>query len=206
MITSEKTDLIIKAIIEFQKEIKPIKKTEINPYYKSTYADLTSVLEAIKTPLETAELSFVQFPDEDGLTTRLMHSSGQWIQATMKLFLSKQDAQGQGSAITYARRYALTSILGLATEDDDGNKASQPVAVVVSAEKLACHICQAPANRKSGTSLKGKPYQGIFCTANREHIQWETVDKTPKKQALPVQPLPQDDWRDKEIRLEDIPF
>lgn len=66
-------------------------------------------------------------PDGDGLTTIVMHESGEWIMATAKLELSKPDPQGQGSAITYMRRYALSAALGLVTEDDDdGNAASTP--------------------------------------------------------------------------------
>jgi hypothetical protein len=73
---------------------------------------------------------FSQFPDGDGLTTMLMHSSGEWLAATSRMTPKDQTPQGQGSAITYLRRYALSSVLGLATEDDDdGNAASKaPVA------------------------------------------------------------------------------
>jgi hypothetical protein len=67
-----------------------------------------------------------QIPDGNGLTTIIMHDSGEWIRATATLTLDKQTPQGQGSAITYMRRYALSAALGIATEDDDGgNEASK---------------------------------------------------------------------------------
>lgn len=117
---------IAKALISFHKEMKPVKKESKNPFFKSAYADLSSILEAVNEPLQKAGLSFVQFPvGENTLTTMLMHESGQWIQSNYKMEPSKKDPQGTGSAITYARRYALGAILGISTEeDDDGNKAN----------------------------------------------------------------------------------
>jgi len=128
METSTSIVNIAKAIIEFQKEIKPIKKGETNPFFKSKYADLPAILEAIKEPLSKAGLSFVQFPTGvNQLSTILMHTSGEFMKSTVQMNPVKNDPQGFGSCVTYFRRYALGSILGLSTEeDDDGNKASTP--------------------------------------------------------------------------------
>jgi hypothetical protein len=128
MNTSESTIEITKALIAFHQEIGKIKKDAKNPFFKSDYATLSSILEAIKDPLTSNGLTFVQFPDgENGLTTRLMHESGEWMEATYRMIPAKNDPQGLGSAITYQRRYSLGAVLGLNIDnDDDGNPASSP--------------------------------------------------------------------------------
>ena len=104
-----------------------VTKDATNPHFKSKFTSLDNIIATIRTPLSKCGLAFAQFPDGDGLTTILTHTSGEWIKSTANLKLVKQDPQGQGSAYTYARRYALSAILGLATdEDDDGNEASKP--------------------------------------------------------------------------------
>lgn len=117
---------IAKAIGLFQVKMSPIKKDSSNPFFKSKYASLSTILEQIQIPLEECGLSFCQFPDGECLTTILMHhESGEFMQACYNIHPAKSDPQGIGSAITYARRYALASILGLnIDEDDDGNAAS----------------------------------------------------------------------------------
>jgi hypothetical protein len=92
---------------------------------RSATCGRTSSSAASSAILAAYGLSFSQFPDEDGLTTILMHSSGEWMSAHAKLIIRDQTPQGHGSAITYLRRYALSAVLGIATEDDDdGNAAS----------------------------------------------------------------------------------
>lgn len=115
------------ALCKFQGEVSKIKKTETNPFFKSKYASLSDILDVIREPLSNNGLSFVQFPSgENGLITLLMHNSGEWISDLYFMKPVKNDPQGLGSVITYQRRYALGSILGLnIDDDDDGNKASQ---------------------------------------------------------------------------------
>jgi hypothetical protein len=104
-----------------------VKKEAENPYFNSKYADLASIIDAIKEPLAANGLSFSQFPDGDGLTTILMHETGEFIEATSCMQPADRKPQTIGSYITYLRRYALGSILGVATEaDDDGNTATKP--------------------------------------------------------------------------------
>ena len=127
----EKSDSIkeiAKALLVFHSKVQKIAKSENNPFFKSKYADLPSVLEGIQEPLQESGLCFVQFPDVKSLTTILMHAeSGEFMQASYDLQPEKINPQGMGSAITYARRYALGAILGLNTDkDDDGNKGSEP--------------------------------------------------------------------------------
>lgn len=126
---SESIKEIAAALVSFHKEVGKVKKSETNPFFKSKYADLSSILDVIETPLNSAGLSFVQFPiGEHELMTMLMHTSGEWIKGSYKMTPTKNDPQGAGSVITYQRRYALGAILGLNIDiDDDGNKASKEI-------------------------------------------------------------------------------
>jgi hypothetical protein len=118
------------ALIEVQKEVPKIPKTSDNPFFKSKYADLADV-KTLADPIITKHgLAVTQWPSSndkgDTLVTMLLHRSGQFIKSEMQLHLTKSDAQGQGSALTYARRYAYMASLGLVADaDDDGNRASQ---------------------------------------------------------------------------------
>src|SRR3990167_4037379 len=107
MITSPKTGNITKALFDFQSKVGVVKKDGQNPFFKSTYATLSSVLETIAQPLRESGLTFTQFPDGlNGLTTRVIHpESDEWIEASYVVTPAKNDPQGQGSALTYQRRY-----------------------------------------------------------------------------------------------------
>jgi hypothetical protein len=123
---SQSIKAIAAALLTFQSNMAKIKKDSANPFYKSKYASLSTILEHIQTPLADSGLSFAQFPDGNQLTTILMHAeSGDWMQSSYDISPVKSDPQSIGSAITYARRYALGAILGLnIDEDDDGNAAT----------------------------------------------------------------------------------
>jgi hypothetical protein len=103
-------------------------KDSANPFFKSKYADLASIWDACREPLSKNELAIIQIPQCDGIETILAHSSGEWIKGFLKISPAKQDAQSIGSALTYARRYALAAMVGIAPEDDDGNAAVTPPA------------------------------------------------------------------------------
>lgn len=118
------------ALSKAQGEIKGALKDQNNPFFKSKYADLGSVVEAIRGPLVKNGLSYVQLTeptekDEVRVETVILHESGEWISSVLALPVSKADAQGFGSALTYARRYGLSAAFGVAPEDDDGNAASK---------------------------------------------------------------------------------
>lgn len=126
------------ALCSAQGAMGSVSKDAKNPAFKRdgkalTYATLESVIEAAKPALKDAGLAFTQAPGVvvDGsleVTTMLVHGeSGQWMRSTLHVPLQQRTAQGVGSAITYARRYALMSVLGLPAEDDDGNDASKRV-------------------------------------------------------------------------------
>jgi ERF superfamily len=120
---------LAKALSLAQGEMGAAKMDSVNPFYKSKYANLGSVIESIKVPLKNHGLSISQFTEGDGtnvtLTTVLMHESGQWLSSTVSLPLppdSKNIAQQLGIISTYLRRYGLSAILSVYTEEDtDGN-------------------------------------------------------------------------------------
>jgi hypothetical protein len=130
MPNSEQIDLLSKALVGAQGEFTAVPRGSENPFFHSSYADLATVVQAASPVLAKHGLAVSQFPSrEDGapvLVTYLLHESGQYISHSMPLTPTKSDPQAVGSAITYARRYAFSAVLGLVTEaDDDGNAASQ---------------------------------------------------------------------------------
>ncbi len=124
--TSDATDKLELAICKMQNDFKPLIKDKVNPFFKSTYATLDAVLEATKDARHKHLVTVTQWPHrlQDGtevLTTRVAHA-GQWMQATMTLFISKHDSQGAASACTLTKRTAFTAAVGIAAEEDvDGN-------------------------------------------------------------------------------------
>jgi len=124
---SESIKNIASALLTFDSMVATIGKTATNPFFKNQYAPLPEILDKIKEPLMNSGLTVKQFPEgEHQLTTIIMHpASGEWISATYTMKPAKDDPQGEGSRITYQRRYALGACLGLNIDvDDDGNKAS----------------------------------------------------------------------------------
>lgn len=120
------------ALAKAQEEFPLVKKTDSNPFFKSKYAGLPSVLEVVLPVLHKNGLYLSQSPITDGerigIKTKIIHAeTGETLEDSFTMNLTKNDPQGAGSAITYARRYALVSMLGLnVDEDDDGNLASTP--------------------------------------------------------------------------------
>jgi hypothetical protein len=116
------------ALAKAQAEIEGAAKGKVNPAFRSKYADLASVWDAIRAPLTKNGLSVVQAPmvtpEGTTLRTMLLHASGQWMASTYPISPTKNDMQGIGSATTYARRYSLMAMVGVAPEDDDGNAAT----------------------------------------------------------------------------------
>lgn len=110
---------------DLQKSIGKVVKTADNPYFKSKYADLNALMDIIKPQLDKNGWILVQTVDEDFLNTKLHHlRTNQGIESNVHLLTAKPDMQQLGSAITYARRYALLAMLNIETIDDDGNLAS----------------------------------------------------------------------------------
>ena len=121
---SEKIEKLADALSKAQKQLSAVEKDGKNSHFGNNYSTLGAVLEACHKVLPEHGLSISHTCKDKILRTRLMHTSGQWIAGEMPLLMSRQDMQGFGSALTYARRYATTSIVGLPEKDDDGNVAA----------------------------------------------------------------------------------
>ncbi len=141
---SDQINELASALAKAQGAIKGAIKDTANPFFKSKYADLSSVWDACRDQLAANGLAVIQTPCQSdsggiGIETMLAHSSGQWVSSQYSMPVAKLDAQGVGSAITYARRYALAAMVGVAPEDDDGNSATgkpAPEVKTLSPDKL----------------------------------------------------------------------
>lgn len=128
---TEQTKLAVKgiysALAAAQIEMGPALKDSTNPAFKSKYADLASVMAACLPALNRHGIAVIQPPVDDDhgryVKTILAHESGETLECRVPLIIGKNDMQGYGSAVTYARRYGLMSMAGIAPEDDDGNAA-----------------------------------------------------------------------------------
>ena len=184
---SETQSEILKALAQFHKNIIQPKKDANNPFFKSKYVPLENVTEVIDKVAPEYGLAYAQeaLTNADkgmvGVTTLLTHESGEWIEFE-PLFLKadKQTAQGYGSAITYARRYALSSAFGIASEtDDDGNETTTQTA---NAQKSFndergqfMNRIQSVANAKGGNP--DKTYSYILKQLNSNEITPQNINK-----------------------------
>jgi len=127
MIKSDSIVELAKALAAAQGELTNASKNAKNPHYKSDYADLGEILNVVRPVFSKHGLGIMQMPDyEAGMVTvktLVTHASGEYISSDIRLPVGKQDAQGVGGAITYARRYSLAAVAGIGQEDDDGNSA-----------------------------------------------------------------------------------
>lgn len=125
---SENLNELALALSKAQGEISPAIKDSNNPFFKSKYADLNSIWSSARVPLSKNGLAIIQTTEKDpggqlNLITTLVHASGQWVKSAMPVITTKTDIQSLGSALTYCRRYSLSAICGISTdEDDDGEK------------------------------------------------------------------------------------
>jgi len=175
------------ALVKCQSQIKTALKDSKNPHFKSSYADLTSVMLACKDALAANDLAVLQLSriHESGapvLVTRIIHTSGEHIEGEFPLVCKDpNDPQKLGSAVTYARRYALSAALGITADDDDGQAAAghtpapapKPQAKPASnsmADLFAAHRLAYP---KAVEDLIGKPV-----------AQWSETDKTTAREAI----------------------
>ena len=129
MYQSEQIDQLATALAKAQGEFTPAIKDAANPFFKSKYANLCSVYKSCQEPLSKNGLSISQptMRDENGqwiLVTKLLHSSGQWMSSHTPIITAKADIQAFGSAVTYARRYALSALVGVVTDEDDDGEAA----------------------------------------------------------------------------------
>lgn len=122
---SESIIKLSEALCKAQKNFKTAKKNKINPYFHSKYADYSEILSCVKEPLNNEGISILQPVKDDIVETILLHESGEYILSQTRIYNLSNKPQDYGSAITYARRYALSAILSIdSDEDDDGNIAN----------------------------------------------------------------------------------
>jgi hypothetical protein len=159
---SDSISELAQALAKAQGQIDAASKGAVNPHFKSKYADLNALREAIREPLAVNDLSVVQFPrlsdKEVEVETMVMHKSGEFISETLRMPVGQMTAQAVGSALTYCRRYSLSAILNLAADDDDGNAATQqapapaPAAKKLSKDEQAALAKDAMVAANSGTA------------------------------------------------------
>lgn len=163
---------LTQALFQVQQQLQPVIKDAKNTFVGNAYATLNAVLESCRDTLFSQGVFVTQHPCAApielgpgyiGLETVLTHvESGQWISSTAIIPLPKNDPQGMGSAITYARRYSLCAILGIVTEDDDGNAAS------ISQKQVKTRIRPVEdAQRQKGTSESSSSTNKILDASNR---------------------------------------
>ena len=180
------TDLAT-ALCLAQAEMGGAIKDSNNPFFKSSYADLTSVIKVIKEPFAKYGLSFVQLPVTSaggngvGVATMLMHKSGQWLQSEYLLPMDKVTPQGAGAAITYARRYALQSLVGIPSVDDDGELAmyrNEPAPVEPPpAKRVSKKLAQDVVALVVASEISGETSQLVEALAELEEHEKQVIWK-----------------------------
>ena len=166
-------------------ELSNVPKTASNPYFKSKYAPLDAIVEATRPVLAKHGLAIQQQPlfmeGTAGVETTILHKSGHSTTTTLLLPLKDQSPQGVGSAITYARRYALASVLGLATEDDDDGNISTGLAKKEEARPaIAKAMDKNPSVRPAGNAVA--TWRGVLPTQAK--VAAQSKDGAAKKWVL----------------------
>ena len=168
---------IATALVKAQKAFGPALKSSTNPHFKSRYADLSACVEAVIEGLNSAGIALIQRTSEDlnGVTveTVFIHESGEMLECgKLHVPASKQDPQGYGSALTYARRYSLMAACGIAPEDDDGNAASRRTVItpMIDENALVDHLAAIEASTDQD-SLKNA-YKAAYAACNGDS-EWQ---------------------------------
>lgn len=166
MKTSETIQELFKALVKASGELKNPVKNAVNPHFKNRYADLTSIIEAIRKTLAENGLAVIQGVECEGalvkVQTRILHISGEWIESEITMQSESANPQKIGSAITYGRRYGLSAILGIsADDDDDGAIASEKPKQQTPKQAPKQLIKKQPEPDMVGVELK-KYFDGLF--------------------------------------------
>jgi hypothetical protein len=161
---------IASALVKAQKAFGPALKTSTNPHFKSRYADLSACIEAVVDALNSNGIALVQQSHEcaDGVIveTVFVHESGETFSSgRLHVPSTKHDAQGYGSALTYARRYSLMAACGIAPEDDDGNAATKKKPAIDNNR-----LSQAIQKIKEGAYTTDKLRDTFALTAEQEKV------------------------------------
>lgn len=178
MKTSENVKDIYAAFVKFQAEVGQPTKNAVNPFFKSRYTTLDEIIRTVQPVLGKHGLAIIQQVSSDGVSvsvvTRMIHETGQWIEAEpMTLKGDKATPQGLGSATSYARRYALSSILGIASEDDDDANSIEGQSVAKSENR---------GYKKTNYTVTEKQINRLYAIAASKKIDNKTVDAAIVKQ------------------------
>jgi hypothetical protein len=161
------------ALVKAQKEFGPALKSSTNPHFKNRYADLAACVEAVVDALNNNGIALTQrvssYDSGVIVETVFIHESGEVINCgQLQVPATKQDAQGYGSALTYARRYSLMAACGIAPEDDDGNAASKrPTAPAVPTPDITDHLSAIEASASSDDLAKAYSAAYEACQGNQ---------------------------------------
>jgi len=165
------------ALVKAQKAFGPALKTSTNPHFRSRYADLSACVEAVIDALNDNGIALIQknYDCANGvmIETMFIHESGEMLECgILHVPANKQDAQGYGSALTYARRYSLMAACGIAPEDDDGNVASRKTVIekTVNESALVDHLAAIEASTDQ-ESLKAA-YKAAYAACNGD-ADWQ---------------------------------
>ncbi len=195
MNTSEQITELAKALAAAQAEIRNPKKDAVNPHFKSNYTDLAGGLDCVRPVLAQHGLSIIQSTGMDGdmmmLTTRLLHSSGQWIESVYPVAKFPAPHQQVGSALTYSRRYSLFAMVGVAgtDDDDDGNAANTvktPAPVVKDIKSPSDLLAEGYARAENGPEALKAWWQGLSA-ADRKAIGPDNLNDMKEYAASPTQ-------------------
>lgn len=188
---SAETKEFAKAMVAAQSKITGAVKSASNPHLNKSYADLASVWDAIREPFTSNGLAVIQMPiGAPGgvfIVTTVLHVSGQFCRSKLFIPVSKEDAQGYGSATTYGRRYALAAHAGVAPEEDDGHAAAK-AAPIKEARPLASTVAKVQAAFPGSTIsprigdgsgvFKYKPPFSLKDTCKARGGRWSPATKT----------------------------
>lgn len=204
---SDKVTDLAQALIKVQMQMAPATKDAVNPFIKNKYATLNSVMESCRNALLDNGIWLTQLPVPAplelgpgyiALLTKLTHAeTGQWQSSLTVVPLPKADPQGMGSALTYSRRYALTAMLGMVTEDDDGEAAKMPTKSANKAKNIQNQQSRTSNQQKSAKTnnqsnnpgdsefpeLDGVTFQHVAAQDGRDCIV-ATGNTQPKKDIL----------------------
>lgn len=166
MFTSTETKNIYKALFAVKKELEAVKKTSNNPFFRSKYADLNAHLELVEPLLEKNGCFLIQSPSAsmgtNSVVTRVVHAeSGEYVEGSM-ILLEQNDMQKLGAGVTYARRFILSGLFAMMSEDDDGNTATGKTMVTKTTPASSISSKGAPAAPAAGgfKSAAGKKLFG----------------------------------------------
>ena len=182
---------IAAAFVKAQRAFGPALKTSTNPHFRSKYADLSNCIEAVIDALNANGIGLMQrtYESKDGVMveTIFVHESGEVMECGMlHVPAAKQDPQGYGSALTYARRYSLLAATGLAPEDDDGNSASRRTEIKSTVNESQLLDLMAAMDEVTTLKELQEAYKAAYKATNGEQA-WQTkviAKKDAKKSQL----------------------